>query len=860
MIMVRVVQFHMTLKKIYQKEGVVLVSDSCKKCKLHKYATLQRTEGYGNPNGIWVISHRPLFIMDLDEGIIPSAGLRLVHKEFERQGLTYDDVYYTSLFGCKHNQKVGKKDLHVCPYLWDELKDKNPRVAVLLGNDALQALTGHSGITKYRGTVHKHKGSHLYPTYSPNAIGYSPRYEKPFALDIAQAINAYKEQETQNNDIDIIYVNSLEYLTDLLNALQNAQNDLKSFKGALDLETTTFDYWRPESVVMTMGLCFEDHRAWCIPLQHPKSVWRSSAFKLVQKLKPYLEQGKWIGNNWKFDQKWMRNKFGVTVNFGPDNMLLGYANDENIPHGLKFQAAYRCGAEDYASEIKWPDRKQMKKYWDNWQALVDKYLQMDLHQVAIYNAWDAYYSREVYEYEKRDLLNDQRMARIYKFLLEAGSKVFVEIEENGIWIDPDRLKKATYACIQNRDDMIDRMNKMLPETWIPQNLTPKQQKYGFNWNSTKQLGELLFSEKGFNFPVQMKTDKGAPSTAESAVLNLNREVKHPILMELLQYRKWNKYYTTYLVPWAAKIDPLTGSLHPTFKLHGTVTGRLSAVDGVHQIPRDPFIRSLVGAPPGWSFLEADYSQIELRVASIVANERTMRRIYITGGDIHTTTAAKITGKLPENVTQAERKAAKAVNFGFIYGMGAKKFQLYAFEKYGVEITLDEAKAFRESFFELYHDVRPWHERSRRVVRELGYVVSPLGRKRRLPNIFSNDRMQIAAAEREAINSPVQGMGSDINLAALVDEVLYQFGKYDPDWRESLKPLGMVHDAQFFMVRNDKLDFWPAIIKAQMEDTTRLKKWFNFTMPLPVIADLKIGTHYGGAKEWQPGTPLPFEPR
>lgn len=835
-------------------------STKCEGCKIHKVSSLRIIEGSGNPNGLWVISHKPLWVIDLDSenGYRPSSQFKLVEKELERQGLGIDKVYYTSLFKCKYNGKLKSKELTSCPYVFDEIAKYKPKTIILLGNEVLTAFTGHSGITNYRGQVIDGTDCKYYPTYSPSAISYSPKFEKPFSLDISKAINDYLGFETNNNDVIITLVDTKESFMELLNALKNAQNDIKSFKGALDLETTTFDYWRPETMVMTMGICFEDNRAWGIPLNHPKSVWRNSNAKLIEYLKPYIERGKWIGNNWKYDQKWMRAKYGVTVNFGPDNMLIGYANDENIPHGLKFQAAFRCGAEDYAKDIHWPQKFDPRKH--DITKKVNQYLAIDLEPLTIYNAWDAYYSRAVYEYEKRDLLADIRVARIYKYLMEAGSKVFTEIEENGLWLDQDRIDKAKMSCQSNLDELLNKMSELIPEDWVVNNLSPKQVKYGFNWNSTKQLGQLLFQEDGFNFPMRMTTPSGAPSTSESAVLDLNREVKHPILMMLLQYRKWTKYMNTYLVPWSLKRDPKIGAIHPTFKLHGTVTGRLSGVDGVHQIPRDPFIRSLVGAPPGWSFLEADYSQIELRVAAVIAQDQTMMRIYATGGDIHTTTAAKVTGKSPEDVTSYERKKAKAVNFGFIYGMGAKKFQAYSFESYGVEVTMEEATKFREDFFELYHDIRPWHARMKRIVHELGYVVSPLGRKRRLPDIWSDDRMNVASAEREAVNSPVQGMGSDINLAALCDEILYKLPKIDPNWRESLKPVGMVHDSQFWLVRNDKLDFWPQVIKAQMEDTTRLKKWFNFDMPLPIISDLKIGTHYGDAKEWEIGTPLPFEPR
>jgi DNA polymerase-1 len=343
------------------------------------------------------------------------------------------------------------------------------------------------------------------------------------------------------------------------------------------------------------------------------------------------------------------------------------------------------------------------------------------------------------------------------------------------------------------------------------------------------------------------------------MIELGAEIDHPAINGLLEYRKWAKYMSTYLKPWLAKMDE-NNRIHPKFKLHGTVTGRLSGEDGVHQVPRDKFIRSLIGSPPGWTFLEIDGSQIELRVASAISMEPTMLRIYACGGDIHRTTASAVTGIPEEDITGPDRKKAKAVNFGFLYGMGWKKFKIYAWEKYGVRLTDNEAKQFRERFFNLYSELPNWHKRMRNLVRKCGYVVSPIGRKRRLPNIYSVDTDMQASAEREAINSPVQGFGSDIVLGSFIDMVLNKAPAIDPNWRDTLRPVGAVHDAQYWEIRNDMLDFWAPKIKENFDDQTRLQKWFGYRLPIQMIGDIKIGNHWGDAHDWDIGQPLPFEMR
>lgn len=149
---------------------------------------------------------------------------------------------------------------------------------------------------------------------------------------------------------------------------------------------------------------------------------------------------------------------------------------------------------------------------------------------------------------------------------------------------------------------------------------------------------------------------------------------------------------------------------------------------------------------------------------------------------------------------------------------------------------------------------------RNLVRKTGYVISPIGRKRRLPNIYSSEREMIASAEREAINSPVQGFGSDWVLAGFIEMILERAPRIDPNWRESLKPVGSVHDAQYYLIRNDKIEFWAKEIKECFDDPSRMQRWFGYTPPLEITGDLKIGTHWGDAKDWEIGQPLPFTPR
>jgi DNA polymerase-1 len=257
-----------------------------------------------------------------------------------------------------------------------------------------------------------------------------------------------------------------------------------------------------------------------------------------------------------------------------------------------------------------------------------------------------------------------------------------------------------------------------------------------------------------------------------------------------------------------------------------------------------------GAPPGWFFVEFDYSQIELRIAAYLARETTMLHLYATGQDIHTAMAMTMTGKPWHGgkcdcggcVTGEERKKAKAVNFGFLYGMGWAKFISTAWENYGVRVTEQEAQAFRVAFFQQFPLLQRWHARQRKLAHTYGRVETPMGRIRHLPDIYSPDRGVMAEAERQAINSPVQGFASDMCALSLV-VLAREFRRLGI----RAYPIGSVHDAVNWEIHADDLEQALPLIKYRMENLP-LEDLFNLTIDVPIVADCKIGTRWGQAKE------------
>jgi DNA polymerase I-like protein with 3'-5' exonuclease and polymerase domains len=293
---------------------------------------------------------------------------------------------------------------------------------------------------------------------------------------------------------------------------------------------------------------------------------------------------------------------------------------------------------------------------------------------------------------------------------------------------------------------------------------------------------------------------------------------------------------------------VNGKVHPIYSLWTAVTGRTASRDpnGQNYPKRGEqakAYRKIFVAPPGYVMLEADLSQAELRIAADIANDLTMLRIYRENGDIHKYTACIVLGitldefeDLPKAEQKLARFKAKAVNFGFLYGMWWRKFIIYAKTQYGVEFTEAEAQRIRNGFFETYYGLAPWHDATREFVLEHGYVRSYSGRIRHLPMVWSEDERIQQEAVRQAINSPVQNFASDLGVMALsrIDQ------EVDPQY---LAVVGFVHDALYALVPERYVEWGAKTLKHYME-TNPLEQWFGRRMKLPIVADVAFGWNGG----------------
>lgn len=435
------------------------------------------------------------------------------------------------------------------------------------------------------------------------------------------------------------------------------------------------------------------------------------------------EKARTVFQNGKFDTLFIEHHLGLRIPIDEDVMLMGTAYDLVAEHGLKKMAQAYLGVPDW-------DIKKKDKLGGVRETIVP-YLKCDVR-----------YTWKLYQYFYKNM--SERSMKIYRELLRPAYRAYRDIERNGLYLDLDSLEAVRKKYNKEEQRLLKELKSH----------------YDINWNSSAQVAHAFFDLEGM--PVIYKTGKGAPSTAADVLKEL--AMKGYELPDLLmKYKDAATRNKMFLNRWAD--DCYESRIHPNFNLTNVVSGRTSCNSpNLQQVPRTKDIRGLFSGAPGMILFEADYSQLELRIAAHYAKDKTMLNIYLHDGDIHTETAKLFTnGREP---TKEERGKAKAVNFGFLYGMQAKKFVKYALDSYGQVFTLAEAKHIRDLYFAKYSRLLPWHKEQEDLCEMQGGVSNMFGRFRRLPLIYSPNKWERASAARRAINTPVQGSGSDLLISAV----------------------------------------------------------------------------------------------
>ena len=592
----------------------------------------------------------------------------------------------------------------------------------------------------------------------------------------------------------------------------------------IDTETTSV-YWRQAELV---GLSFavKAHEAYYVPLTHSlegdelitKQLDRDT---VLTRLKPILENPKIgkIGQHLKYDAHILSlydidllgNIHDKPNNWAMDTMLASYVINA---------AATRHGMDDLA-------RHYLQTQTISFEDVAGKGAkQVSFDQVAIdiasdYACEDADITYQLFDVFSEKLANDENNSKLLHELEIPTAEILCQMEANGILIKRPFLNELS----KRFDEEIIALEKRAYEVAGEE----------FNLGSPKQLGEMLFEKLGV--PGGKKTKSGQYSTGE-AVLS---KIDHPLVEIVLEYRGLSKLKSTYTDALDNVADAETDRVHTSYHQALTSTGRLSSTDpNLQNIPirtaTGRLIRQAFIAPEGRVILAADYSQIELRLMAHFSGDENLTRAFNEGLDIHTATAAEVLGKAVEEVSATERRNAKAINFGLLYGMSA-----FGLAKQ-LQMSRGEAQDYIDMYFERYPSVKDYMINTRASAYEKGYVETILGRKLYTPDINHSNRMVKQGAERAAINAPLQGSAADlIKLAMIaVDKVLP---------KEQAKMLLQVHDELVFEVDADKVANIRQLITDAMQDvltTTAVAKGWNVDFAVPLLVETDIGSNWDEA--------------
>ena len=629
--------------------------------------------------------------------------------------------------------------------------------------------------------------------------------EQPTKINHYQATPAL----AQNNDDEVlpaIQIDRSRYETLLTEAdLNRWVEKLKQAKlFALDTETDNLDYMAANLVGISFAL--ENGEAAYLPLQldylgAPKTLEKTTALSL---LKPVLENPaiQKVGQNFKYDLTiFARNGIDVQgVAF--DTMLESYVLNSTGRHNMDDLAKRYLGHQTISfEEIAGKGKNQLT------------FNQIPLEKAAKYAAEDADVTMKLQQVLWEKLSKEPTLEKLFKEMELPLLGVLSRMERRGVLIDSD-------ALFLQSNEITNRLSELEEQAYV---LAGQP----FNLASTKQLQEILFDKLGL--PVIQKTPKGAPSTNEEVLEEL--AFSHELPKVLVEHRGLSKLKSTYTDKLPQMVNPQTGRVHTSYHQAVTATGRLSSSDpNLQNIPirneEGRRIRQAFIAREGFTVVAADYSQIELRIMAHLSQDQGLINAFTQGKDIHRSTAAEIFGVALGEVTSEQRRNAKAINFGLIYGMSA----------FGLSRQLGigraDAQSYMDLYFKRYPGVQTFMHDIREKAKAQGYVETLFGRRLYLPDINSSNGMRRKAAERVAINAPMQGTAADIIKRAMIQ--LDQKLQNDPD----IAMIMQVHDELVFEVRSEKVAFYSELIKTQMESAADLV--------VPLIVDVGQGTNWDEA--------------
>jgi DNA polymerase-1 len=574
---------------------------------------------------------------------------------------------------------------------------------------------------------------------------------------------------------------------------------------AFDTETTSIDAMRAELVGVSFAV--ETGNACYIPLGHdypgvPKQLDRDATLALLKPIFEDAEKPK-LGQHAKYDINVLSHYDIVVQGLKHDSMLESYIwNATATRHDMDSLARKYLGYETIKYEqVAGKGAKQIS------------FSQVDLDTASRYAAEDADVTLRLHHALWPKLESEPRLRAVYQDIEIPLVPVLAEMERRGVLIDGDELRKQSQQLGKRMVELQQQSYKLAGRE--------------FNLDSPKQLQAVLFDELGLQ--AKLKTPTGQPSTNEEALDAIADTHELPRL--ILDYRGLAKLRSTYTDKLSGIVNPRTGRVHTSYHQGSVATGRISSSEpNLQNIPvrteEGRRIRQAFIAPPGWKVMAADYSQIELRIMAHLSGDEGLLRAFHEGGDVHRATAAEVFGVIAEEVSTNQRRAAKAINFGLMYGMSA--FGLAR----QLNVDRGEASDYMARYFSRYPGVRAYMDATREQAHRDGYVETIYGRRLYLDNLTSRNQGLRQGAERAAVNAPMQGSAADIIKRAMIAVA---------DWlkgRDDAHMLMQVHDELVFEVRADAADTVRAAVIERMSGAAELA--------VPLLVDVGVGNNWDEA--------------
>ncbi len=583
----------------------------------------------------------------------------------------------------------------------------------------------------------------------------------------------------------------------------NAVIKQASEKGLLcfDLETTSLDTMVAE--VVGVALCVEPGKAFYVPVAHSHAPQKQlDVNRVLSLLEPILDNDEIlkIGQNLKYDIKVLLNYDLKVKGIAFDTMLESYVvNSTATRHDMDSLAQFYLQRKTIKYEdVAGKGAKQIP------------FADVPVDEACEYACEDADITMQLHEHLLPLLTKEPTLMEVYNTLEKPLIEVLVAMEHKGVNIDAQALKEQSKYLEKRAQELQEKVYELAGEE--------------FNLGSPKQLQKILFEK--LELPIIEKTPKGQPSTSESVLVELSKDYELPDL--ILEYRSLTKLKSTYTDKLPLEISQRDGRIHTNYHQAVTATGRLSSSDpNLQNIPiktdEGKRIRQAFIAEKGNVILAADYSQVELRIMAHLSGDKALSEAFKRGDDIHSFTASTMFGVPTDKVSEEQRRSAKAINFGLIYGISA-----FGLAKQ-LDTTRDVAQEYMDTYFARYPDVAAYMEKVKKTAAQQGYVETMFGRRLYLPEIKASNVARKRAAERVAINAPIQGGNADLIKKAMID-IHHQILPI-----QGVDMIMQVHDELVFEVKKEMVDEISALVKKAMEQVVELD--------VPLVVDVGVGDNW-----------------